>query len=261
MSQAKNFKEEFAKFCESPDRTKLRELLKQNTGEYAHIDFKERWPEIPETAKHVLGFANSGAGVLVIGISEEQNGSHIPKGIDAFEDKTNIKSKLQKYLPAELEYDIYNFEYDNEAEWGPIKNKQFQVLLVEDTPQYLPFLSLNSSGNTLHRNRVYYRGKTNTEEATHEELKKIINRRLDTNISTTAENQFKEHFDQLKILYLFIDKYIVKAPFWMQNLQTIAQMGSKKERNPRYPTVDFEDFVLRMIERKKEVIESMIGRG
>ena len=39
---ANSFKEEFAKFCETPDRTKFRELIKQNTGEYNHIDFKKK---------------------------------------------------------------------------------------------------------------------------------------------------------------------------------------------------------------------------
>jgi hypothetical protein len=37
MATRKSIKEEFAKFCESPDRTKFRELLKQNTGEYPHL--------------------------------------------------------------------------------------------------------------------------------------------------------------------------------------------------------------------------------
>ena len=69
------YKEEFAKFCEGPDRSKFRELLKQNTGEYAYIDFKEKWLEVPKFAKHILGFANSGGGVLVIGVREENTGS------------------------------------------------------------------------------------------------------------------------------------------------------------------------------------------
>jgi len=72
-----SFKEEFARFCENPDRTKFRELLKQNTGEYNHIDFKENWLEIPKLAKHILGFGNSEGGVLIIGIKEEDSDSII----------------------------------------------------------------------------------------------------------------------------------------------------------------------------------------
>lgn len=259
MDKSKSLKEEFAKFCESPDRTKFRELLKQNTGEYAHVDFKTLWPEKPELAKHVLGFANSGGGVLVIGVKEENSGSLVPVGLASLEDKTDIKSKLQKYLPSELDYEIHNFEYGAESEWGPIKDKKFQVLEVRDAPQYLPFMSMHSSGENLHKNRVYFRGKSNTEEATHDELKKIINRRLDTNVSTTVEDAFKEHLAQLKLLYSFINKYHVKAPVWMSTLASINMLGSTTEENTKYPKENFEDFIVRMIERKKNIIESLIS--
>ena len=255
---ANSFKEEFAKFCETPDRTKFRELIKQNTGEYNHIDFKEKWIEIPVIAKHILGFANSEGGVLVFGIKEEATGSLIVQGIDKFEDKTEIKSKLQKYLPTELQYEIHNFEYNNDAEWGQIKNKKFQVLIVENTPQYIPFLSMSSSGEILYKNRIYYRGKTNTEEATYEELKKIINRRLDTTLSTTVEDEFKEHLTQLRMIYSFIDRYLTRAPFWMTNISALAILGSTREDNPKYPKEDFEEFIIKMIQRKKDIIEGLI---
>lgn len=253
-----SFKEEFAKFCENPDRTKFRELLKQNTGEYNHIDFKEVWLDFPKLSKHILGFGNSEGGVLILGIKEENAGGLIVQGIDKFEDKTVIKSKLQKYLPIELQYGIHNFEYNNDVEWGQIKNKKFQVLTVEDTPQYIPFLSLNSSGEILHKNRIYYRGKTNTEEATYEELKKIINRRLDTNMSTTVEDEFKENLIQLKLLYSFISKYLTKNPLWMTNFFSLALLGATKEENPNYPKEDFEEFIIKMIQRKKDIIERAI---
>jgi len=253
-----SFKEEFAKFCENPDRTKFRELLKQNTGEYNHIDFKEVWLKIPKLTKHILGLGNSEGGILVIGIKEEDSGTLTIEGIDKFEDKTTIKTQLQKYIPSELQYEIHNFEYNNDAEWGEIKNKKFQVLIVEDTPQYIPFLSLKASGTEINKNRVYFRGKTNTEEANHEELKKIINRRLDTNISTTVEDEFKEHLMQLKLLYSFISKYLTKSPFWMTNISTLALLGATKEDNPKYPEEDFDDFIIKMINRKKDIIEGLI---
>lgn len=256
-----SIKEEFAKFLENPDRTKLRELLKQNTGEYNHLDFKEKWLEPPVIARHILGFANSGGGVLVVGVKEEDNGCFIVDGIERLEDKTQVKSQLQKYLPSELKYEILDFEYGNDAEWNQIKNKKFQVLIVEDTPQYIPFLSLNSSGDILHKNRIYYRGKSNTEEATYEEVKKIINRRLDTNASTTVEDEFKEHLTQLKLLYSFVTKYYTNSPIWMQIAPTLTLLGSlgyTKEKNTKYPEEDFEDFIVRMIQRKKEIIESVM---
>jgi predicted HTH transcriptional regulator len=121
-----------------------------------HIDFKEMWLEKEKLAKHVLGFANSEGGVLVFGVEEEHDGKLTIKGLDKFEDKTEIKSKLKKYLPSETEFEILNFEYDDSREWKDIKNKKFQVIVVEDTPKHLPFLALSSSGDILHKNRVYY---------------------------------------------------------------------------------------------------------
>jgi len=254
--KSKSFKEQFAKFCENPDRIKFRELIKNNTGEYDHIDFKKLLLEKQELAKDVLGFANAGGGVLVFGVEEENDGSLKPVGLDALTDKTVIKQKLQRYLPSELEYEIHNFEFGNDVEWGPIRNKNFQVLEVRDTPQHLPFLSMRAHGDTLHKNRVYCRSKCNTEEATHEELNKIINRRLDTNVSTTAEDAFKEHLTQLKLLYSLINKYNVKAPIWM-NVSTLSLFGEQVE-NEKYPEENFEDFIIRMIERKKNIIENLI---
>lgn len=253
----KGYKESFGKFFENPDRTTFRELLKDTTGEYAHIDFKENWLDYPKLAKHILGLSNSEGGVLVIGVKEEDSGSLTTVGIDSFKDKTEIKSKLQNYLPLELSYEVIDFDYGDEAEWGSIRNKKFQVLIVEDTPQYLPFISLKAS-DELHKNRIYYRGKTNTEETTHEELKKIINRRLDTNVSTTAEDEFREHIEQLEILYSFLDKYHAN-PLWMSTLSMLSSLSQLSEvKNPKYPEEDFEDFIVRMIDRKKEIIENVI---
>jgi predicted HTH transcriptional regulator len=259
MATRKSIKEEFAKFCESPDRTKFRDLLKQNTGEYPHIDFKEMWLEKEKLAKHVLGFANSEGGVLVFGVKEEHDGKLTIRGLDKFEDKTDIKSKLKKYLPSEIEFEIHNFEYDDSSEWKDIKNKNFQVIVVEDRPQHLPFLALSSSGDILHKNRVYYRGKTSTDEATYDELKKIINRRLDTNTSTTAEDSFKEHLNQLKILYSFIDRYSTTAPYWITDFAaSLSPLSGTIEKNQNYPDEDFEAFIVKMITRKKSIIESQI---
>jgi predicted HTH transcriptional regulator len=261
MSKNKGYKEEFAKFFENPDRTKFRELLKENTGEYPHIDFKEIWPDYSKLAKHVLGFSNSGGGILVIGVKEETDKSLTTIGIKALKGKTDIKSKLQNYLPSELEYEILDFKYNNDVEWENIKNQMFQVLIVEFTPEYIPFLSLKA-GEELEKNRVYYRGKTNTEEATHEELKKIINRRLDTNISTTAKDEFREQIQQLETLYSFINKYPNNSVV-NNTLRQIDEVRSLLGRigleNTKYPDEDFEEFIVRMIEIKKEIIEKIIS--
>ena len=247
----KGLNEDFAKFFENPDRTSFRELLKQNKGEFDHIDFKKIWKNDPEIAKQILGFANSGGGVLVIGVEEKPDGTMDPVGITKFEDKTVLKSKLEKYLPNSLQFDIYNFDYDNSPEWGSIKNKKYQVLIVEDTPQNLPFLSLKAYDPILQKNRVYYRSKSNTEEARHDELQKIINRRIDTNVSTTKSDEFKEHLNQLKLLFQFLDEY--ERTQYMYPLFTTHSIM----RGSGYPNEDYRTFLIRMIKNKTEIIEKI----
>ncbi len=68
----KAFKEEFAKFYENPTREGLRELLKNNLGEYPNIDFKSQLPTFSSIARHILGIANSGGGCIILGVAERR---------------------------------------------------------------------------------------------------------------------------------------------------------------------------------------------
>lgn len=247
LNQKKGLQEDFAKLFDTPDRVSFINFFKNNTGEHNYIDFKKEWPELPKVAKHILGFANSGGGILVIGAEEKDDGCIEPKELDKMKDKTDVKSGLAKYLPTELEFEIHNFSYGNEAEWKTVKNKKFQILIINDQAEYLPFLSLSTSGDLLHKNRVYVRSKTSTDEVTHEELKKIINRRLETQISTSSEDEFRNKINQLKILYSFLDKRV--PMIW--NLTAHLTL-----ENPNYPEEDFDKFIARMIEKKKKDIDN-----
>ena len=251
----KEFKEVFAKFSESPDRVNLRDILKQDGGEFPYIDFKEMMIEIPILAKHILAFSNSGGGIIIFGVLEKEGKTFEFGGLTAFTEKTDIKKSLSAYLPHDLKYELYNFDYDDSPEWKVIKGKKFQVLSIDDCPQSLPFLSLKSSEPSIFRNRVYCRTKTNSEEATHEDLKKIINRRLDTNISTTEKDSFREHIDQLEILYSFVPKYHTETIFDLMNFNVGFLT---KKRNPNYPEEDFEAYISKLISEKKSIINSKI---
>lgn len=244
-------KEDFAKFAETPDRVKFREFLKQNTGEYPFVDFKETWLDDPKLAKHILAMSNSGGGVLVIGMGENPDKSLNYVGITSLEDKTNIDKKLQKYLPNDLKYDILDFEYDNNAEWGPIKNKKFQILIVADIPESIPFLSMKGHDKILYKNRVYCRSNTSTEEATHEELQKIIKRRLDTVVGTTNIEKYKEHLVQLNLLFDFLNTY-ERNQSWMPLVGRLPFV-----QGPNYPKEDYRTFLIRMIKIKTGIIEKL----
>ena len=197
-----SIKEMLAPFFESPTRVDFRELLKGCLGEFDHIDFKEKWIEIPDLAKHILAMANTCGGIIIFGVREQDN--HLtPVGLsengDKTQDKTKLKGSLEKFLPSNLDYDILDFFYD-ESEWGSLVGKSFQVVLVGDDPDKIPFLS-NSDGSNIYKNRVYYRSKTNTEEANQQQIDDIIDRRIRSLHHIVSETKFSQDLSQLKQLY------------------------------------------------------------
>lgn len=252
IEQQKGVKELFANFFEDPDRIKFRDLLKNNTGEYNHIDFKSEWVMGDGLAKHILGFANSKGGVIVFGVAENDDKTLVSLGLNSLKDKTDIKKSVQTFIPEKLVWDIHNFEY-NESEYNEIKGRKFQVLIVENTPDYIPFLSLRE-GDQIKKNEIYYRSVINTEKATHEQVQEIINRRIETGYSTTKEMEFKAHLVQLSDLYDAIPKYYSSFPGLISN--AFFPFGSQK--NPEYPEEDFQSFILKMIQKKKEIIAKLI---
>lgn len=258
-------KEEFAKFLEDPTRESLREILKNNSGEQNDLDFKAEWPSDPKVAKHVLAFANYGGGCLIVGVKEEKD-MLTPKGLTELKDKTTIFNKITKFLPGSLLADqhinLYDFSY-TESEYEKIKGKKFQVLTVNSSPEKLPFVSLNN-GEGINEYRIYTRRGMQTVEASYEEIQKIINRRIETQYSSTAEIELETHLSQLKMLYEQVSpyKYFRSQASWAANLSRALDNAlgeQQKKENPNYPKENYEAFISRMIEKKKKKIEIELG--
>jgi len=267
ITEKKSFKEEFSKFFENPTRENFRELLKNNLGEFPYCDFKEELPASPKLAKALLGLANSGGGCVVIGVAENSADKALEsKGVDKLEDKIDIINGIKKFIPEKLlsVIDIVNFQYDD-SEYKKIVGKKFQVIFVEDIPTDIPFVSIRESSKEIQKNFIYIRRSASTETANHEELQRIINRRVETGYSSKTELDFETHFQQLRVLYKQIDSH------YPQRSGGISQIGSLLETiakgvvgkteyipNPNYPKENFEQFINRMIEKKKKRIEFIL---
>ena len=195
----KTIKEEIAKLFNNPDRENFRELLQNITGEYDELEFKGQYIEDTKLAKHILAMANSGRGIIIFGISEE-DGSVKPKGLDDLKDKTIIKNKLESYFPFELKYEIHDIEYNDSAEWDAVKNKKFQFITIEENLNNIPFLSMKD-GKHLKANTVYCRKNGSSDEASHDDLNDIINRRI---TNTIEENNLKTDLKQLETICSFL---------------------------------------------------------
>jgi len=190
---------------------------------------------------------------LIVGVEEKDDKTFDPVGIEEVLDKADIEKGVQKFLPPQLKYEVLDFSYDY-SEYPRIRDRKFQALLAEDSPEHIPFIA-KADGDGIRKNAIYVRRGTSTKEANYEELQQILNRRLETGYSSRGELDLSKHLGELRVLYNYIPRY--HSVFRDMALILSSTM---KTINPRYPKEDFEAFVERMIEEKKEIIQSMALR-
>ena len=195
MQIPKQFSEAMACFFESPTRETLRELLRTHLGELDECDFKAEWPpQLSIIARHILGIANSGGGVIVVGMAEKEDDKSLePVGLTTVLDKAKVHKGVEKYLPDSLRrcFDVHDFRYQA-SEYPVLIGKVFQVVLIEDDPLHLPFVCC-WNGDKIREAAIYIRRGTSTEEANYNELQEIINRRIETGYSSQGEIELQNH--------------------------------------------------------------------
>ena len=258
-------------FLKEPTKENFRRFLQENCGEMDEIDYKEKWIEKGHLAKTILSMANSGGGVIIVGIREEEDGTLVPIGLETFEDKAKINDDIAKFFSASLDYEIFDFNYDA-SEYSAVKGKKFQLLLVHDTPDRLPFISLKETKD-LEKDIVYVRRGTKCEKATASEIEQIISRKVENIFKNSSDLSLDEHLVQLKKLYNELPKTITvlvkkgEPGVAGQTLQILGSIFSnvwksgdiyEEQDNPNYPSESYEAFVLRMIEKKKLKIEKVL---
>ncbi len=249
----KAWNEEFAKFFESPSRETLRDLLKHSVGELDELDFKLEWPEKSAVAKHVLAIANSGGGCIVFGI---EDGTMEPKGLVEPKDAAAVFQELEKYVPEQLreQLEAPTFRYDV-SEYPKLQGRTFQVLFIPGDAARVPFVAA-ADGIAIRNAAIYVRKGTESVEASYEDLQRLINRRLETGVSSTAELDIRDHLMQLQVLYRQLaptrDK---KSPLSLGLGEiTRTMFGIESEPNPNYPEEELDAFVARAILMKKSRI-------
>ena len=141
------------------------------------------------------------------------------------------------------------------------------MLVVDDTPEHIPFMARKESGS-LKQNTIYVRRGTSCEIANEEELNNLLNRRCNYIHPLNGEPlQLQEHLNQLKILYANIDANHVYYKRGTGSLSAAISflakadilMGEKVvEPNPLYPDETYEEFVSRIIIAKKNKIERVL---
>ena len=246
-------------FFQDPSRENFTKLLKWNTGEQNNVDFKREWiPEI-KLAEILIGMANCGGGVVLFGIEEKEDGTVESIGINKMQDKADVNNKMKKFLPENLIYTVHDFDYSGE-EYSKLKDKKFQVIAVESKEEELPYIwCKDSSGNEA--GCVFIRRGTTTCKANNYELNALIEKRIRASYTEGSSLELGEHIKQLKVLYNSIDKNKSYLPI-MNNLTGIFKpfMSSSLtiEPNSNYPEEGYDEFIRRMIDRKKLKIEKVL---
>jgi predicted HTH transcriptional regulator len=259
----KTFHENITRFFLNPTRETFRQLFVENYGEQNNLEFKSEWPQhFSKVAKHIFAMANSGGGVIIFGVSESDDGLVVTAGLDKIIDKADISNGLASYLNSEIIYNVLDFPYET-SDYGPLEGKKFQVLIVEYDDKHLPYVT-KRGGEELRQNAIYVRRGTSSVEATYEELQNLVNTRISTQYSTSSELKLEEHLAQLKLLYSQITKYHYVYGESFFNIGEMVANAFKGQReqviNANFPAEDFDKFIARMIEFKKNRIERLIAK-
>lgn len=189
------------------------------TGEFDELDFKKEYIETSKLAKHIIAMANTQGGMIIFGL--EENDKLIPIGLDKLKDHTELKEELSNYLPLELEYEIFDFEYDNNTEWKEIKNKSFQIIIIEFNPEFIPFLSKDGKNITTD---IYCRKNSSTSKVEYNDLQRILNIRNKQTIN--KNNTFYDDIEQLQILFYYLNtSSIINSTYRKLLLKLITKKG------------------------------------
>ena len=203
MEFPKQIKDTVYGLLQEPTLDHFREFLQDQTGEHNAIDFKQEWIEKDKLAKLMLALANYGGGIVVFGVHENGDKTFSCDGLKELQAKEQIGAWIKPYLSSSLKYDVYDFSYQT-SEYEALKGKQFQMLFVEDTPQFLPFIS-RKEGSSIKPATIYIRRGTSDEQVTEEELSHILERRMKHYFvrkmdatSYTALNQLYEYVSEIQ---------------------------------------------------------------
>lgn len=259
----------YDQFLKEPTKDNFRDFMKKSCGELNEMDFKETWIDKGPLAKIMLAMANNGGGIIVFGVKENEDNTFDILGLDSLKDTADISNSISRLVSSSLDYEVFNFVFDSDV-YGKFENKKFQIMVIHDTPERLPFVSLGQS-EKIEKDVIYVRRGTKSEKATSEEINRIIERKIATIYSENTDMSLDQHLEQLKKLYSELPQKIQvlvrkgTQPNFAAALKVFGErIGAlygtpdeyEEKDNPNYPDEGYEAFILRMINAKKLKIEN-----
>lgn len=261
----------YDQFLKEPTKDNFRDFMKKSCGELNEMDFKETWIDKGPLAKIMLAMANNGGGIIVFGVKENEDNTFDILGLDSLKDTADISNSISRLVSSSLDYEVFNFVFDSDV-YGKFENKKFQIMVIHDTPERLPFVSLGQS-EKIEKDVIYVRRGTKSEKTTSEEINRIIERKIATIYSENTDMSLDQHLEQLKKLYSELPQKIQvlvrkgTQPNFAAALKVFGErIGAlygtpdeyEEKDNPNYPDEGYEAFILRMINAKKLKIEKVL---
>jgi hypothetical protein len=147
---------------------------------------------------------NSGGGLIVFGVVENDDNTLSIEGLDALKDKADIS--IDQYLPEDARdiYHIEDFDYSS-SDWEKLEGKAFQVLFVDDIPSILPLICQKGKQGRINSDSIYIRKNTKSVEAGQAELNNLIDRRVREQVEQESAD-LREELVELRTLYDFASK-------------------------------------------------------
>lgn len=246
---------------QDPTLENFRILLQNHMGEEEQLDFKKEWENNEKICKHLLAMANCGGGCIIFGVCQKDDGSFETDGlIDKLKDDADLRKEVKKFIPDTLKFHLKTFKYEN-SEYEKLKDKKFQILIVEDEPKNLPYICCKD-GSYVKDGDIYIRNGTESRRATNYQVEKIIEKKLIAcKIPKNKNMKLKEHLEQLEVLYRELTyteveenvlSGITKA---LGSLVTGLSGKVVTKRKECYPQEDYDDFILKILNKKKKRIE------
>lgn len=256
------FKENLYKVLTNPSREAFIDAVFNGVGEQDNLDFKESWTDYQKIAEIVLGMANIGGGTIVVGVKEINDGTLEAVGVTTLEDKEKLHSKIYNLLPDTVKFDIYNFDFTDES-YDKIKGKMFQILVVNSNNIDLPYV-LRKNTNDAEEGCIFYRRGTKTVKANTQEIREMIHKRLDAEELEKSNLELEEHLKQLRTLYDYMKPLGNSSLYINQFLKNVSFGNLAKlydNRSHYYPEENYDQFIAKMIEKKKIKIEKVLDLG
>ena len=141
------FRDALAEFLLDPSKSALFSYLKNQLGEQPAVDYKAIWPKKEQLAKHLIGMANVGGGIFLMGVAEREDKTVDARGLlDSFKDGSELNEQLATFIPTYLleHVKVYNFQYNFDEDPSVLRGKKFQALIVEGKATELPYYSLKT---------------------------------------------------------------------------------------------------------------------